>query len=259
MSKLYYTEQIERRVPVSGFTLVELLVVLVVIALLTVLALPALSTALDSSANTRSASNLKVLGVAMNQYAADNGGSLPWAVTRVHDENGNWARVGSWDSMLLPYLFPHQSFNPRTNQNGYYPTIKASEPLFSHPKDESILNDEGRVRRGYAMPHGIGHVGIAVWSAPLVPATRLAAIPAPAQTLLLVENPGIEDNFVGRTGGSAVASPDQQIRHQTELSRTGGFNYLFVDGHVEYLKREETVGTGELSRPGGFWTIDPSD
>ncbi len=243
----------------GGFTLVELLVVVSVIALLLVLALPALSTAIDSSGNSRSASNLKVLGSAMQMYASDNGGSLPWAATQVQDDQGKWSKLGSWDSFLLPYLFPNDTFNPRTNQNGYYPTIKSKESLFSHPKDESILNDDGRVKRGYAMPHGIGHVGIAVWTAPLVPPTRLAAIPAPAQTLLLVENPGIEDNFVGRTGASAVASPEQQVRNQAELSRTGGFNYLFVDGHVEYLKQEETIGTGKLTKPGGYWTIDPND
>lgn len=257
--KKYFPAIRQHSVDCNGFTLVELLVVVAVIALLLVLALPAINSALDSSSNTRSASNLKTLGGAMHLYASENGGSLPWAATQVKDEQGKWAKVGSWDSFLLPYLFPSDTFNPRTNQNGFYPSVKPSEALFSHPKDESILNDEGRVRRGYAMPHGIGHVGIAVWSAPLVPATRLAAIPAPARTLLLVENPGIEDNFVGRTGGSAVASPEQQIRYQTTLSRTGGFNYLFVDGHVEYLKQEETIGSGTLSKPGGYWTIDPFD
>jgi prepilin-type processing-associated H-X9-DG protein len=38
-----------------------------------------------------------------------------------------------------------------------------------------------------------------------------------------------------------------------------GWNYLFLDGHVKWLKPERTVGTGTLSNPRGMWTIAADD
>lgn len=57
-----------------GFTLVELLVVLVVLGILTALAVPATQSALRFSRQGASMSNLRQLAVANLSYAADNGG-----------------------------------------------------------------------------------------------------------------------------------------------------------------------------------------
>jgi prepilin-type N-terminal cleavage/methylation domain-containing protein/prepilin-type processing-associated H-X9-DG protein len=37
------------------------------------------------------------------------------------------------------------------------------------------------------------------------------------------------------------------------------FNYLFMDGHVEGLRMEDTVGSGTLRKPRGMWTIYQGD
>jgi prepilin-type N-terminal cleavage/methylation domain-containing protein/prepilin-type processing-associated H-X9-DG protein len=37
------------------------------------------------------------------------------------------------------------------------------------------------------------------------------------------------------------------------------FNYLFHDSHVEILKPQATVGTGNTDSPRGMWTLSPSD
>ena len=60
-----------------AFTLIELLVVIAIIAMLVAILIPALSKALEASRRSSCAGNLKALGVAFNNYAADNKGDFP--------------------------------------------------------------------------------------------------------------------------------------------------------------------------------------
>jgi prepilin-type N-terminal cleavage/methylation domain-containing protein len=62
---------------VSGFTLVELLVVIGIIALLISVLLPALSKARENAIRTKCAANLHTWGIALASYASDNKGNLP--------------------------------------------------------------------------------------------------------------------------------------------------------------------------------------
>src|ERR1700677_3535532 len=63
---------------VLGFTLVELLVVVGIMALLIALLLPALSKARAAAMTTKCLSNLHQVGLATMSYVADNKGKLPY-------------------------------------------------------------------------------------------------------------------------------------------------------------------------------------
>src|SRR5687767_13063345 len=61
----------------GGFTLVELLVVIGIIALLIAILLPSLSAARESAASLKSLSNLRQLGIGIQQYKNANRGLYP--------------------------------------------------------------------------------------------------------------------------------------------------------------------------------------
>lgn len=91
--------------PLHGFTLVELLVVISIIALLLSVLMPALSRAKQQAKRTVCKSNLKQIGVAFFTYSIGNGDFLPnvgyCEGSRVHnDDRGLW----DWDVEMRDYL-----------------------------------------------------------------------------------------------------------------------------------------------------------
>jgi prepilin-type N-terminal cleavage/methylation domain-containing protein len=62
----------------TGFTLVELLIVIAVIAILAALVLPALSSAKQSAKRTVCLNNLKQINLGLRMYADDSNDRSPW-------------------------------------------------------------------------------------------------------------------------------------------------------------------------------------
>src|SRR5438046_2296839 len=68
-----------RQHPLSAFTLIELLVVIAIIAILAALLLPALARAKERANRTKCTSNLKQVGLALNQWIVDHETqNVPW-------------------------------------------------------------------------------------------------------------------------------------------------------------------------------------
>jgi prepilin-type N-terminal cleavage/methylation domain-containing protein len=98
-----------------GFTLLELLIVIAIVAVLIGLLLPAIQAARDAAARVQSSNNLRQILLGMHQYADDHGGQLPqcngdWppngrdtllkCVMPYHDEGANYLQT-SWDKRHL--------------------------------------------------------------------------------------------------------------------------------------------------------------
>src|SRR6476620_5344434 len=95
------------RVRLGGFTLVELLVVIGIIAVLIGILMPVLGRAREQGRNARCLSNLRQIGQAMNMYSVDNKGfivpgAVQWYTTTPQGGRGeeNWATM----LVMLKYL-----------------------------------------------------------------------------------------------------------------------------------------------------------
>ncbi len=84
-----------------GFTLVELLVVIGIIALIAAITLPIISYARESGRRTACQSNLRQIGIAMQQYVQDFDGAYPQEMF-AYKTQGVTTEV-SWQGVLFPY------------------------------------------------------------------------------------------------------------------------------------------------------------
>jgi prepilin-type N-terminal cleavage/methylation domain-containing protein len=98
-----------------GFTLVELLVVVGIIAILVALLLPALSKARASSQAVGCLSNLRQIMMAFHLYAGDNKQRLPDPAVAQE----------SWESLLKPYLPAREAFHCQSD-GGLFDNLRSS-------------------------------------------------------------------------------------------------------------------------------------
>lgn len=113
-----------------------------------------------------------------------------------------------------------------------------------------------RYPRSYSMTrtnYGKG-VGITDYESKGTPAS-IVRIDNPGQTLLLSEK-FASNNVYGSYAHCVIDHPQQATDFTPDRDK---YNYLFVDGHVESLRPEQTIGDGTLPKPQGYWTVDSSD
>ncbi|MHB1156153.1 MAG: DUF1559 family PulG-like putative transporter [Phycisphaerales bacterium] len=240
----------------KGFTLVELLVVVAIIALLIAILLPSLNKAREAGRSVVCMTHLKQIGQAILMYAGDNNQTLPYAVTALPGTNA-WL---SYDDLLNPYLGGTLDLEKR--KTDHYIPMKM--PVFLCPSDR--LPPGWYMRRSYSLCRtNIYGVAFAAWTwdpSNPVKTVRLTEIAGPSDTMQASEWSNTFNNM-GNGSGGVLDYPQQQMAgytgspgaaYDTENLHGGLVNYLLVDGHVELLRPEKTVGTGNTLTPKGIWT-----
>lgn len=248
---VYSHHQTASQTKKSGFTLIELLVVIAIIAILAAILFPAFARARENARRASCQSNLKQVGLAFMQYTQDYDEQLPICYDSLN--------IVTWDRAVAPY-------------SGIKVAAGSAPLIFKCPSDANV-DAFGRVTRSYAMPYrgnNADGTGITVLTYVATPFTgmigaKIARINAPAETLLLAELPFAGNHFGSNSGpyvscvAGAASCQDRGVPAPNIPIHFQGWNYLFCDGHVKWLKPESTIGTGNLLAPKGVWTIDPND
>ncbi len=207
-----------------GYSLVELLVALLLVAILASIVVPVARSFISRGRSANCASNLRQIGMAVMMYASDNHMRLP--VTSHQRSAGG----RSWTLTLQPYASGTLSFK--------CPADPDRKRIYTY-----TIND-------YLTPNPAG--------APDMDYSRLASIPRPAETLMFGEATASYrsiDHFHFTDYRGGVMPPEvfeSQVSTSAHLKHA---NHLFADGHVETLSRLEALR--RVAAPNSVF-IDPT-
>ena len=223
----------------SGFTLIELLVVIAIIALLAAILFPVFARTREKARQSVCSSNEKQLGLSMLQYTQDYDNALPVVAGSTVAVNTN--NTGGWAGMIYPYV--------------------RSAPLYTCPDDTTKLTG-GNMALSYAyncnLTLGPFNGGLLGQMAPLqnqADIILLFEVNSIALSPVALSN-GTETTSAGDFGihvgilpggftGAMATGPINGCAPVTlPAAHTSGSNYLFLDGHVKWLRPENVSGGG---------------
>jgi prepilin-type processing-associated H-X9-DG protein/prepilin-type N-terminal cleavage/methylation domain-containing protein len=238
------------RSPRSGFTLVELIVVIGIIALLVALLLPALNRARQSALKVQCASSMRNIGQYVNIYCMNHSGTMP-RLGFSFNVNGTWVGSSNWRREIANSgLISHQdNLSHRTGANArlFCPIERRGSALTYAAIERAVGTNTWSQR-----PHhnGPGNQPWTSLSAALASVnwSRIGNIRNPSQKVILIE----ANNNVAQ-GGLGSGGTDRWAL----WVHNKGSNFLFADGHVEF-HQNPTVTQGFMTTSylsGGTWNV----
>jgi prepilin-type N-terminal cleavage/methylation domain-containing protein/prepilin-type processing-associated H-X9-DG protein len=208
-----------------GFTLVELLVVVGVIALLIALLLPAVRSGGSAARRSQCVNNLKQIALALHNYELAHK-CLPPAYTV--DAQGK--PLHSWRTLILPYL----------EQEQLYRTIDLAKPWNDPANARARETPLGifrcpEVRDPKNTTTYVAIVGSDVCFLP-TEGRRLDEITDSHGSTLMVIEAGEENAIPWMAPMDANESLVMSLGPETKLHHAGGMNAALLDGSVRFLK-----------------------
>lgn len=242
----------------SGFTLIELIIVMAILALLAALLFPVFMRSKQKSLDTVNLQNLGQLGKGLILYAADNDDVIPtWWETAFNATNGipdlkNPAPKDVWDGKLVPYV--GQGNSPEhegdLDRSGVWHSPKAEEPT----SVRSYGINQMAVFRWKPGPKGEFQRMSYAWRH-----LSMSSVTEPSRIISLGDG-GREGRLapsINWDGWSDLY--DKKLgyyRREAPWRYEGKASYLFFDGHAAYMDGHELFPSPRLVAPGKLSSID---
>jgi prepilin-type N-terminal cleavage/methylation domain-containing protein/prepilin-type processing-associated H-X9-DG protein len=230
-----------------GFTLVELLVVILIIAALAALAVTMNSKMILNADSAKSVANMRQIGSVIGLYAADNSMRLPAAKPNVIDANGNSVPGNvHWHQALLMIVHPQVTDVTLMNLDWYKSNnVFMHNPLFTENYGGGKYGANYQWKAwnpGYAfnlrIASNLGLTSKDVFSQTI--AVPLNLIPQPERTPIVA--PRGSWHFIY----DAAQLSDEAMQG---LLVNGKVPILFVDGHVETMPLKEYAARDLFNMP----------
>jgi prepilin-type N-terminal cleavage/methylation domain-containing protein/prepilin-type processing-associated H-X9-DG protein len=250
-----------------GFTLVELLVVIGIIAVLIAMLLPSLNAARRAANTVACAARLREIGNGFRMYTLANREMLPWASLNYTPADGGQQRVVTWDDLIDKHLGGR--LTEAEMASAYAPYARE---VFTCPEDVrdrpgyavTPLAGQAVHRRSYGISHwggveadGLMFEGVSGAHAAYEPlpwatisrflSVRQSRIPDAAGTILAFDMPSTNNNLggffahAGRPYDQTVGFAGFDGLDKRGIHGAKRWNYLFCDGHVETMNPKDTV------------------
>lgn len=239
----------------SGFTLLEILVVMALIATLSALLAPALKNARDRARAAQCTSNMKQFGMAFQMYADTFNGQLP----------RNWVDNSyNWQSMLVDSQqqgnFLGQNDSARSIISAWSPVcIRVTTKLLCpsvvqraiHPPDGNYVTvTDPHDQWCYSYNHLRGSVSYEAnnwpwWDASMMGCNTVALYKSPAKYIIMADGNGANydpDDWDATTGNLAAYNYPIGAVHGE------GVNALFMDGHIQFMPLNSAAARTTFNR-----------
>ncbi len=255
----------------SGFTLIEMLVVIAIVAIMAALLFPVFAQARENARRASCQSSEHQIGLGVLQYIQDNDEAYPIEYYYETDAEGNYTDTQMWVDEIYPYMQSYKIFlcpdqtNPgHGGQEGlsyamnadYLNPVPNCDPQAILPNGEfGVPVAEGQVEAPAAtvfavdsksgdivsVPYG-SSFGFFDWSDYAdAPANYTAPVVCGYYAWGVMPTPNPDDlsdpngTFFGSPGGPAPGDEPISYTGVTSVRHRGGTNVLFCDGHVQWL------------------------
>lgn len=207
----------------SGFTLVEVLVVIGIIAILSALSYSVVTSTLARSREAKCLSNLRQIGLALTSFTAENDNYLPrvWGYTNTGSDPVDWTKI------LDPYI-------PLVDGKTVYGMVYTC-PSEAKPPAGNI-NSVRHYTASYALVSGNSGTNLSA------PSRLITSIQYPSRTIAVTEGRLTSSKVVCNSSQTwnnvnsdiNLSSPEEtkyiNFRHNQSI------NVLYMDGHVAPVK-----------------------
>jgi prepilin-type N-terminal cleavage/methylation domain-containing protein/prepilin-type processing-associated H-X9-DG protein len=243
----------------AGFTLVELLVVIGIVAILIALLLPALNKARAAAQAVTCSSNMRQIGLMMAMYEAQTG-YVPYGWHRGVGWNFNPGPSNKQLDWMSCLFYGRQidhidrvSRNSGDNARLYCPTAPLDRangywtygmPSINGPTDSKV-------------PMGANHHPFATGLGSKLLYVKAVRVPRPAETVQLMENLDPVGDWYMR-GVFYVGSSGEQATMGKLGRHDGGSNVLYADKHVEHQPIAYFLTTMDLEDNRKWCTVSPA-